>query len=531
MADNPVDTKAVDVLAAAAGVPTPAQAKSLLGTAWRYRKLVLVLGGAGLVAAGGGYGYKYLTADPGRASAQTTPPAVAEKPDDPKPGDDLPPIRVPTSKDDVPAVSEIKVPAVKSPIDDLPDVRPPAIKSPADDKTDTAPPLILPPGPPDRPKKPASDDVPDIAPPPAPEIKPPDTDKPTGPAITVPNGDKKKPVNDGDQFQAADKVPTIGAIKVGPAALPDDVIDKKPKTDDPVLRVRGDDAPKVPDVPKVDFPPAGPKKDDPPAAPKIPTIDDLPPPPGPVKKDDAPVIVPPGGKDDPLPPIGAPPVTVPGPKPDVPPVVVGPKDGGPEVKPPEVKPADVPTITIRPPVGSDPPTIPPIDVRPEAPAKRDTAYSEDWHTWKQADTYPLISQEYYHDAKYAAALEAYNKKHRKPGDKLVRVPDLWKLEELFPELVGKTDKPGPADATPVGGGGLKFEPVAPLPNDRRPAPPGAVAGRSSDEYRVTAEAGETVREVARKALGDAGGWKKLYELNPGIDPTLPLPAGTTLRLR
>ena len=53
----------------------------------------------------------------------------------------------------------------------------------------------------------------------------------------------------------------------------------------------------------------------------------------------------------------------------------------------------------------------------------------------------------------------------------------------------------------------------------------------NDEYRVTAEAGETIREVARKALGDAGSWKKLYQLNPDIDPTLPLPAGTTVRLR
>ena len=45
MADNPVDNKPVDILAAAAGVPTPAQVKSL----WRYRKLALILGGAGAI--------------------------------------------------------------------------------------------------------------------------------------------------------------------------------------------------------------------------------------------------------------------------------------------------------------------------------------------------------------------------------------------------------------------------------------------------------------------------------------------------
>lgn len=520
MADNPVDNKAVDVLAAAVGVPTPAPATSLLGTAWRYRKLVLVLGGAGLVATAGGYGYKYLTADPGKASAQTTPPAIAEKPDDPKPGDDLPPIRppAPAARDDVPAI-----PAVKVPGDDLPDVRPPIIKPPANDPTDTAPPL-LPPGSVDRPKTPAGDNLLDIAPPPAPGIKPPgtdkkgDDDKPTGPVITVPNTDKKKPADGGDQFKASDKVPTIGAIKVGPAPLPTDVTDKKDRTNDgPVVRVRGDDPPKVPDAPKVEVPAA--KKDDPSPAPKIPNIDiDLPPPPGPVKKDDSPIVVPPpGGKDD-----MNPPIVVPGPKPDVPPVVVGPKDTGPEVKTPDVP-------TVKPPASADPPSIPPIDVKPDAAAKRDT-YSEDWHTWKEGDTYALISQEYYHDAKYAAALDAYNKKHRKPGDRFVRVPDLWKLEELFPDLVGTSDKAA-VEVKPAGGGGLKFEPVAPLPGDRRPAPPVATTSRSNDEYRVTAEAGETIREVARKAFRDAGSWKKLYELNPGIDPTLPIPAGTTLRLR
>ena len=63
----------------------------------------------------------------------------------------------------------------------------------------------------------------------------------------------------------------------------------------------------------------------------------------------------------------------------------------------------------------------------------------------------------------------------------------------------------------------------------RSAPPAATT-KASDEYKVTKEAGETIREVARKALGDGNAWRRLYELNPGIDPTLPLPAGTIVRL-
>ena len=84
MGGNPVDNKAVDILAAAAGVPTPAQARRTWAAVWRYRKLALILGGVGLAAAGGGYGYKYIKATPSKANAE--PPAVAApKPDDPKP--------------------------------------------------------------------------------------------------------------------------------------------------------------------------------------------------------------------------------------------------------------------------------------------------------------------------------------------------------------------------------------------------------------------------------------------------------------
>jgi nucleoid-associated protein YgaU len=68
----------------------------------------------------------------------------------------------------------------------------------------------------------------------------------------------------------------------------------------------------------------------------------------------------------------------------------------------------------------------------------------------------------------------------------------------------------------------------------RPAPPpaGTVPARTTptDEYRVIAKDGEQIREVARKTLGDANAWRKLWDLNPDVDPTQPIPAGTTLRV-
>jgi hypothetical protein len=520
MADNPVDNKAVDVLAAAAGVPTPAQARRTWAAVWRYRKLALILGGVGLAAAGGGYGYKYIKATPSTANAE--PPAVtAPKPEDPKPGppakDDttfaLPPVKPATPADplpDVPAIPLISPPA---------DIKVPA---PMADKTDTPPAPILPPliTPPAVKRPTGGDDDGPAIEPPIPEIKLPATDK------------KKPAADDPDGFKATGPVPTDKK----PAALPTDVTDKKdrPKPDAPVLRVQGTDTPKVevPATDKVEVP-ATPKvevpvKTDDPAIPMIPKIDIDTPPPGPAKVGDP-------AKDD-IPTITIPMVR-PGPKPDVPPVTIDPMT--------DLPPLPTGDPVVKPPVSADPPAVnvPTIDVKlgpapgAAAPDKRDT-YNEDWHTWKDGDTMALISQEYYHDAKYAAALDAYNK-NRKRGD-YVRVPDLWKLEELFPNLIkgdkaDKADRPEPSDrprppeARPTGNAGIKFEPVAPLSSSGRAAPPPATS-RARDEYRVAREAGETIREVAQKALGDGNAWKKLYELNPGIDPTLPLPAGTIVRL-
>jgi hypothetical protein len=338
--------------------------------------------------------------------------------------------------------------------------------------------------------------------------------------ITFPDIGKKKPAPEGaDPFKATGKVPTED--KTGPAPLPADVTDKK-KPDAPVIRVQGTDPAKidVPPAPKVGVPTVPmPDKTD------IPRIDiNVPPLPDPDKKtDDLPKISPPGRTDE------IPTIKIPGPKPDVPPVVVGPAKDVPEVKVPEVKTPDVPTIKIpgagsTPPV-ADPPTIPPINIKagppPAAPVKKDS-YDELWHD-DHGEPYAAISREYYHDPKYAAALEAYNKGRR---DKIIRVPPPWVLEEKFPNLVGKDKAP---EAKPKDTG-LKFEPVSPLPSGRS-APPVTETSRPADEYRVTRESGETVREVAQKVLGDGTAWKKLYDLNPNIDPTLPLPAGTILRTK
>src|SRR5205823_14741306 len=133
-------------------------------------------------------------------------------------------------------------------------------------------------------------------------------------------------------------------------------------------------------------------------------------------------------------------------------------------------------------------------------------YDEDWHSQREGDTYSLISKEYYKSADYAAALEAYNKDRRKPGERIIRVPPPWVLEEQFPNLIGtKADKPEAKTTS-----NPKFEPAPPRPSDLIAPPPPAAR---NNEYRVSNEAGETIRDIARKIYGDANAWQKLWKLN------------------
>jgi hypothetical protein len=315
-----------------------------------------------------------------------------------------------------------------------------------------------------------------------------------------------------------------------------------------VIRVKGVE-PAIPDVPKVPAPDA--KKDDAGKkidAPPIPAIPDIgappipaadkkdeapilpPPPPATGTKPDAPIVPPPppgGSQDNVTPTVTAP--TIGGARKDDPPLpLLGPM---PTVKVPDNPPVKVPDAPPIPTIDPAPSiTAPSIGSKVETPSTRRTTYEEDWHTWKSGDTPALVSQEYYHDAKYAAALEAYNKEHKRASDPIYRVPPPWKLEELYPNLIGKSaeklERAAP-EAKPAGNNGIRFEPVAPLPGSGKTA---ATPTSRTDEYKVTAEAGETIREVARKALGNPDSWRKLSNLNPDLDPTLPIPAGTVVKL-
>jgi hypothetical protein len=494
---NPVETKVEKTAVAAAALTDPIVAPAVVKSGWWFlrsrKRLGLLAGGSAIALVAGGYGYKYFTATPGTVSAQTETPVVAEaKPEEPGKLPALP------SK-----------PAEKPEFDlNLPDLPPP----PA-------------PGKRERDKEQLELRLPDVPSPPV--------DTPPPPLIlpTVKSPDKKKVEPAEDIFKAQD--PLISDKKkpdLGPAPLATDVSGKKEKdTPMPVIRISAQDPPAPPPVPKIDdIPPPPPvpaatKKDDP-----LKLDLDLPPLPGsPTKKE----------KDDPVvvPPIKSPMI------PDVPTIPMKEKEiKAPEPGLPPVKIPDSPPITIDiPPMPMprmidtppSPPTInldPPPAVAAPKTDKKDM-YEEDWHQQRRDDTYTLISKEYYKSGDYAAALEAYNKDRRKAADGIIRVPPIWVLQEQFPNLI-EADKPERTNVPEVKTtGNVKFEPVTPTVSGVRPAPPPAVA-RSNDEYKVPEGAGETIREVARKVYGNADSWRKIFDLNPGVDPTQPIPSGTTLRL-
>jgi hypothetical protein len=498
---NSVDTKAGDAKAApelkSALTPAVATAKKgLWGALSGKQKLGAIVGGTVLAVAGGMFAIDHFRPAPPRAQAQAgtsseAPPAPAEEPK----GRPVP------MRNDLPDIPDVTAPAPVKPAkyesteppaiptikfaDDDPPIKAPV---PGGAKNDDQPTVDLP-----AVKAAALPDIPDL---------PKKTDDEPYKLPSIP-GDKK---DDRTRKRDDDFKPSLGP---SPAPLPAAVTGRKDKADDggPVIRIGGQDV-----VP----PPAPGKKED---APKIDFDATAPPAPrSDVKPDPAKPMIP--DLNDDLPTVTAPTIG-PAPKSADPPARVMPM----KEKPP-AKESDLPTIKLP---GIDVPSVPVTDTpRPTPKAdERKENYSEDWHTPRSGDSMALISKEYYNSADYAAALEAYNKERRKAGEGIIRVPPVWVLEERFPDMVKKADDKPATDAKP---GGLKFEPVEPARGGSRPAPPPAATGGSSPEYKVTAEAGETIREVARKVYGDPNAWRRIWDMNSGIDPTQPIPVGTTLRL-
>ncbi len=171
------------------------------------------------------------------------------------------------------------------------------------------------------------------------------------------------------------------------------------------------------------------------------------------------------------------------------------------------------TLTMTKPSGT-------ADVRTVAsqePARTD--FDVDLHEPKATDTYDSISKLHYGDAKYAAALRAFNQSRGLDLGRGVplQVPPMYILRKQYSRFIGQTRSPAPPP-TRDGGRGLEWG----SPTADRPAPPANVY--------VVPRAGMTLKDVAEELYGDRQQWGKVWDVNPRVEVEGKLDAGTKLNL-
>jgi hypothetical protein len=311
-----------------------------------------------------------------------------------------------------------------------------------------------------------------------------------------------------------------------------------------------------------------------PAAPSVPALPALPAAPGGMGAPLVPPVAPPGDLVPPVAPPGSlvPPVAPPGnllpptappsgmgtPAPLLPPVGTGSTlppvpppgalDGAP--KPPPVEPLAPPSLLpkVDPPVLAPPKVEPPVfappmgtpaaftkpagnsDARPLVPelAPR-TSFDVELYEPRQNDSYDSISKEFYNDARFAKALEAFNRAKNPNGSaRAVEVPPLHVLRKQYPQLMGGA-APVIAPASGTGGASTFPPPPAAGPKWGVVGDPPAPATPLPRTYRVPA-GGATLREIARTVLGSEQKWTELYDLNAWAQPDRVIPAGTEVKL-
>jgi hypothetical protein len=204
-------------------------------------------------------------------------------------------------------------------------------------------------------------------------------------------------------------------------------------------------------------------------------------------------------------PVAPPGPTAPGGMPPVAPMDLGPvppvgPGGGTGAKIDFVKPAHAPTVT-------------PVVNTERTPT---TSYDVDIYEPKAGDTYEAISREFYNDAKYAAALRAYNRNKPLTGG-TVDVPPIHVLRRMT------VPQPGAGTGTPVGRSGTAADPPW-----AGVAPSAPATGGAGKTFRVP-EGGMSLPAVSRLVLGTEQRWDEIYRLNPDVNAAK-VPAGTDLKL-
>jgi hypothetical protein len=137
------------------------------------------------------------------------------------------------------------------------------------------------------------------------------------------------------------------------------------------------------------------------------------------------------------------------------------------------------------------------------------------------DTYDTISQEYYNDRRYAAALSAFNNYHPLNSGRAVEVPPIHILKKKFAKQVGTV--PVGSTGGPPSGSGTSGAPewsTAPKPDPTRSV------GNNRKMYVVPA-GGLTLEAIAQKV---GVRWSEIYDLNPQYHPGVLIASGTELQM-
>lgn len=155
-----------------------------------------------------------------------------------------------------------------------------------------------------------------------------------------------------------------------------------------------------------------------------------------------------------------------------------------------------------------------------------TSYDVDIYSPKQGDTWEAISQEYYNDKRYAAALRAANNNASLTSGGSVDIPPLFILKQKFQNGLGaSTSIPSPPPSPPP-----SSSPQGSTPN-WAPSNPTTPATQSTGTkiYRVPA-GGTTLPAIAKAFLGNEQRWTELYNLNPQVTAPNAVPAGMDIKL-
>jgi hypothetical protein len=161
------------------------------------------------------------------------------------------------------------------------------------------------------------------------------------------------------------------------------------------------------------------------------------------------------------------------------------------------------------------------EVKPEVPVTLPkTNFDVDLHNPTAGDTYESISQEFYNDRRFAAALKAFNRNLPLQGGRYVEVPPLHILKRKFPTQTSNTVSVGSSGLPPAA-----TQTWSAPTNPTEPTPPRAT-GNDRGTF-IVPQGGMTLQDVAKQV---GSHWRDLYDLNRQYTPDVRIPAGTELKL-